>query len=112
MNPISVAVLQIKYAIPPELLRITFQEDLKVWRGAPISIDSSILNRVIRPRVLLDTNLVGGVYDLISLEGLQATIIDDLSVIYTIPVTRTQNRLILSVLSIGYLIECELVPAH
>jgi hypothetical protein len=94
---------EIKYTIPQQILGVAFRDDLYNWRQAPISLDQQILNKVIKPRVMIDANLVGGAMAIISLEGLPAKYIDTYSVIFEIPMDRTGGREIVSVLSIGYL---------
>ena len=103
MNPLSKAIDEIKFRIPRQLLDVAFRDELTGWRRAPVSLDEQILHRVIRPRVLVDCNLVGGQMALIPLEGLPAVYADQFSVVYQIPKTLTLNRSIVSVLSLSYL---------
>lgn len=85
------------------MLQAAFRDDLYNWRQAPVSIDQQILDKVVKPRVLIDANLVGGTQAIIPLEGLPAKFIDTYSVVFEIPPDRTNYREIVSVLSIGYL---------
>lgn len=62
-----------------------------------------MMAKVIKPRVLVDANLVGGSMAIISLEGLPAKYIDTYTVVFEVPPDRTNGREIVSVLSIGYL---------
>jgi len=64
MNAITKAINDVYYAIPKEILTIAFRDN-----NAPPnpSLDDAILSRVIRPRVLVDCNLVGGVTQYIDL---------------------------------------------
>lgn len=93
----------LKYRIPIELLRIAFKDNLQNWRKAPVSLDEQILLKIIRPRVLIDANLVGGQTVVVSLESLSPKHIDTYTVIYEIPAELVMYRDIMSVLSIGYL---------
>lgn len=61
------------------------------------------MTKVIKPRVLVDANLVGGQMAIIPLEGLPAKYMDTYSVVFEVPLDRTAGREIVSVLSIGYL---------
>lgn len=101
MGPLLKALDEIKFTIPIEVLNEAFK-DQNSWRQAPISLDERILAKVIRPRVLVDCNLVGGSTVIIPLNGIIPEIVDDVSVIYKVPKDLTQNRSIVSVLSVGY----------
>lgn len=103
MNPIKKAVDDIRYRIPKEILSLVFTDYNSNWRKTPISLEEQILNKVIRPRVLVDCNLVGGAQVFISLDGVPSEMTNDYTTVYYIPKDRTQNRSIISVLSISYL---------
>ena len=103
MNPIVKALDDIKFTIPYEVLNATFQDNYNDWRNKSLSIDEQILNKIIRPRVLIDCNIVGGIMMVIPLMNINPDFADNYSTIYTIPDDRTGGRTILSVLSIGYL---------
>lgn len=103
MTPISKALDEIKRTIPRDVLRIAFTDQMRDWRRAPSSLDDDIMSSVIRPRVLVDANIVGGVQDTISLQGIPATLVDDFTMMYEIPMRATNNRQIISVKSVGYL---------
>lgn len=60
MNAIQKALSEIKFTIPPEILQIGFIENVN-RPNQVMSLDERILNSVIRARVLVDANLVGGV---------------------------------------------------
>lgn len=102
-NLISKAVSDLKFRIPTEILKEAFKEETSSWRSVPVDIEEQIKVKVIRPRVLIDCDLVGGVETQISLEGLTPSISDQTTTIYHIPKERTQNRSIMSVLSVGYI---------
>jgi hypothetical protein len=57
---------------------------------------------VIRPRVLVDCNIVGGVMALIPLDGLPADKPNHVTTIIHIPKTRTNNKSIISVSNVNY----------
>ena len=103
MNILSKALDHIKHTIPPQVLKAAFRDELMNWRQAPVSLDTQIMDKVIKPRVLFDANLVGGTQAIIALDGLAAVYGDNYSNVYQIPFERTSNREIVSVLSVGYL---------
>ena len=103
MNPIAKALDNIKYTIPYDVLKATFTDPHTSWRNPNLSIDELISSKVIRPRVLMDCNLVGGTTTNISLDGINPEYIDDHTTVYVIPPERTGGKTILSVLSLGYL---------
>lgn len=102
MNALTKAVDEIKFRIPYEVLREAFKDQNNQWKRAPVSLDESIISKLIRPKVIVDCNLVGGETVLISLEGLQASFADGYTTVYEIPGDRVQYRSIISVLSVGY----------
>jgi hypothetical protein len=102
MSILTKAVDELKYRIPNEILNQTFKPNYGSWRqSSPISIDQEILNKVIKPRVIVDTNIVGGQIAIISLLGLAPEYIDTFSMVYHIPPDRLNNRMMVSVLSAG-----------
>lgn len=102
MNILKKALDDLKYNIPGEILRIAFQDNTN-WRQAPVSIDSIILNKVIRNRVLIDANLVGGEMVLIPLNDVTVRYLDTYTSVYEIPLEKTFFRNIISLLSVSYL---------
>jgi hypothetical protein len=103
MNILVKAIDEVKYRIPQEILNIAFIETTQNWRGAPVSIDDIIMNKVIRPRVLVDTNIVGGQHVMIPLDGLPMRKVDQYAIVYEIPPESINYRTIISVLSVNYL---------
>jgi hypothetical protein len=102
MNPIKIALNNITYAIPNLILEEAFKDTISNHRPAPISLEARITNKVIKPRVLIDTNLVGGRMAIIPLVGLRPEYVSN-GLIFTIPPERTQFLSIMSVLSVNYL---------
>lgn len=102
MNLVSKILDEIKYTIPYEVLRVVFQNSQN-WRAAPTSMDHEILNKVIRSRVFVDANLVGGQAIMVVLADLPPQYNDGYSIVYQIPSERLLNRSLISVLSVGYL---------
>lgn len=102
MNIISKALNEVSYRIPREILKEVFTDKTYRWRDAPISIEEQITNKVIRPRVLVDCNLVGGTEAFIPLQGVEAELIDNFTTVYRISKDKTQGRSIMSVLSVSF----------
>lgn len=102
MNPIQKAIDELRFRIPREILRQVFRPVPLNWRATPVSTDEQILNTVIRPRVMIDCDIVGGTEVFISLEGLTPQVTDRLVTVYHIPKDRTDNRVITSVLSLTW----------
>jgi hypothetical protein len=103
MDAIAKALDEIKRTIPPQILKIVFQEKLHNWRQAPISLDEKIMRDVIRPRVLVDANIVASTEVIVPIDGLRQEHVDDFTVIIEIKPELTNNREIISCKSIGYL---------
>ena len=100
MNPITKALDEVKFKIPRYILEQVFNDNLYGWKSAPTSIDDSMLSLVIRPRVLVDCNLVGGAEIFVYLEGLESQLVNPYTIIYRIPKERTQGRSIIAPLSV------------
>lgn len=102
MNALRKALDDIKFVVPRQILDTVFVKRHQNFRVAAPSLDEQILNAVIRPRVYIDTNLVGGAEILVSLEGLEGDEVNTTDMVYRIPKSRTQNRTIMSVLNVTY----------
>jgi hypothetical protein len=102
MNPILKSLDEVKFRIPSAILREAFSSAMHRWKDTPVSIDEQITNLVIKNRVLVDCNLVGGTEVLIPLDNLEVKRVDTYTSIYNIPKALTQGRTIMSVLSVGY----------
>ena len=96
------ALSEIKFRLPRAILDAVFIRRNHAWRNVPISLDEAILNSVIRPRVMVDCNLVGGTEVFIPLNGVPVDRTNDYTTVYRIPKSRTQNRSITSVLNITF----------
>ena len=102
MSPIQKAVQDITFKIPQEILRQVFIDKRFSTVNYPVSIESQIIAKVVRPRVLVDCNLVGGMQVELSLSSAKKTYDDGSHQIYVIPKTATMGRSIISVMSIGF----------
>lgn len=102
MNAITRAVDEIKFRINRRILEEVFVERGARWRQAPKSIDECILEQVVRPRVLVDCNLVGGTEAFVYLDDVPYERMNDYTSVYRIPKTKTQGRSILTALNITF----------
>lgn len=103
LNTLAKALDEIKFSIPSQVLQEAFREKRPYWKKAPIGLDELIMTKVIRPRVLVDCNLVGGIMVNVPLEGLTPEFVDNFNLVYHIPKDRTDNRSIVSVTSVSYM---------
>ena len=102
MSALAKALSELQFRIPKPILDAVFIRTNARWRQTPSSLDEIIMNQVIRPRVLIDCNLVGGTEAFVSLEGLAYERDNDYTFVYRIPKSRTQGRSINSVLNITF----------
>lgn len=103
MNPVKKALDEVSFRIPPQLLQRVFINGSFAWRAGPkSSLEEQIMSLVIRPRVMVDCNLVGGVQTIISLEGLEQQRPMDWVTVIHIPKDRTDGRTINSVLDVAF----------
>lgn len=103
MSALAKALDEIKFTIPMQVLQVAFQEENYNWRRMPVGMDEQIMNRVLRPRVLVDCNLVGGITVMVPLDGVSPSYMDNFSSVYEVPKDLTQGRSIVSVLSVSYM---------
>lgn len=87
--------------IPRQILEVGFRDE---WldKSAPISIENKILNWVIKDRVIIDMDLVHGEEILVDLSRVEVYTADNYARIYNIPPGLTNNREIMSVISVAY----------
>lgn len=102
MNALRKSLDDLKFTIPRPILETVFVKRHSNYRIAAPSLDEQILNSVVRPRVYIDTNLVGGAEILVPLLGLAGEEVNTTDMVYRIPKNLTQNRSIMSVLNITY----------
>lgn len=99
MNPIQYALNEIHSRIPSEILKIGFQRG---FRNDSVSLDERISIRVIRQRVLITSDLIGGREINIPLAGIQPEIIDNYTAIYDIPLNLSLGVPIIALRSSSY----------
>lgn len=102
LNPIQRAVYEIKFSIPIEILQEVFKPTMYSWSPVSASIEEQIISRVIKPKVFVDVNMVGGTEVIIPTRDLPRERTDEFTTVFHIPKNMTQGRSIISVLSISY----------
>lgn len=105
MNPITKSLADLSFKIPKEILKEVFTPKTYNFRRQAINYEEQITNLVIRSRVMVDCDLVGGTEVFIPLWEVpsQTLATDRLVTVYNIPLEKTQGRTITSVLSLSYI---------
>jgi len=98
MNPIGKAVSDLFFKIPKEVLSEAFKNDR--FRNDYATITNNIITEVVRSRVLVDINIVGGTEIVIPLDSATTETLSEKETIYYIQPELRQNRNITSVLSV------------
>lgn len=104
MNAINVALSNIKFSIPKNLLELAFINYNPLKSAVMESLDSLITHTVIKPKVMMDCNLVGGIYVDIDLRQCVVVETDTYSCLIRVPKKLTGGKSIVSLGSIvaGY----------
>lgn len=105
MNIVQAAVTAIFSRIPIEILEIGFIHFDPSYESYNVSLEEKIINKVIRPVVIKDTNIAGGQIIPVNTSGLSMQLIDAYSLLVEIPPDRVNNRTILEALSASYIPE-------
>jgi hypothetical protein len=103
MNALTNALSEIKMSIPEELLHVGFNIDNNPNIPNLTSLDDKILFKFLRPRVLVDCDIVGGTEVIVPLDTLSPDYQLDFYCVYKIPPELLNNRTITSVLNLTYL---------
>ncbi len=104
MNAVEKALNDLKFQIPPTILKTVFVDRLSSWRTTTsVSVNDQVMNNVIRPRVFSDCSLMGTVEFEVPLATVQAQEISNNEVVYKIPKNLTQNRSIISAINITFI---------
>lgn len=102
MGPIPVALSNIRFEIPEEVLTRTFLDTRRRYSVVAQDIDQVIRATVLEPRVLRDCNMIGGTEVLIDMSVLKRTLPDERSAVWDIPMEATQGRRIVSPQNVSY----------
>lgn len=102
MNAIQKALSELRFRHNPDLLELIFVKRAKHYRATAGSLDEQIMSLVVRPRVLVDCDLIGGAEIFVNLSNLNPTRTNDYTQVYHIPKERTNGRSIISALNITF----------
>lgn len=103
MNPITKALDEVGFRIPRQILQVVFVEPYQHFRDSAVDIKEMINHLVLRQRVLIDCNLVGGTEVRIPLDDLTGETVDGgYTTVYRIPKSKTNGRSIMSALDVTY----------
>lgn len=102
MNILVKAIQDAMQIIPDEITTIVFRPAANGWRQSPITIEESIMAKVIRKRVIPDANIATGEHMMIRLAGITPVMVEDYRSVFEIPARLLHNRTILSVLGVSY----------
>ena len=103
MDAIGKAVKDCKARIPIQILKKAFMVSDGMWLENNLSLEENITQKVIRERVIVDMDIVGGTELNIPLSKCEIKTYPDFVRIIKVPKALIQNRIITSVLSISYL---------
>lgn len=101
MNAILYGLKKIRQAIPLEILNVGINLDVPRELVHTSSTDEKIVSKIIRPIVLVDTNIVGGIEVDIQLSGIPVKYDYYNNMIWHVPMERTMNREIINPIGIG-----------
>lgn len=102
MSPLQKAIDHVKAVVPRQILETVFIQRDSYLRQLPRTIDSYIMEEVLRARVLSDLNLIGGTEMFVPLQGIPVERINQYTSVYRIPKDRTGGRAIVSALNVTF----------
>jgi hypothetical protein len=82
-----------------DILNIAFAE-YNAYNNKIISLDEKIMTGVIRPRVLTDANIVGGIHTVVDLNKCQITYLNNREFIVDVPKSLTNGKSVITALSL------------
>lgn len=103
MSVIQHALNDIRYKIPKRVLNLAFVPRVSRLSQTYVDVPEQIMSLVIRPRVLVDLNVVGGQEVFIPLDQAHVENLDPVTSVFRIPKELTDGRSIISVKSINYI---------
>lgn len=103
MNALIYAINEINSQIPTEIIQAGMTIDEPPSTVNLTSIDDKVLRKVLKKRILVDANIVGGIETIIPLNNLQPSFYEDFYTVYQIPSELTNNKEIISALSIAFM---------
>lgn len=100
MNALIYSINEINHQIPYELLSAGFTIDDTPETVNLTSLDDKILRKLLKKRVLIDANIVGGIETIIPLNNVAPSYFEYFYTVYQIPPELTMNKEIISALNI------------
>ena len=111
MNALSKALVDLSFNIPKEILSIAFNDN-PVF--AVQSVDETILNQVIRPKILPDCNIVGGVQIYVDVDNCYVYDYSDNTMtefVIDVPKPLTNNRSIIAPIGLFLGVRNAIIPS-
>src|SRR5690606_32777441 len=103
MSAINYVVSEVINDIPEEVLTRAFRVENQYQRFGHISLEEQITNQVIRPRLFIDCNILGGEESLIDLLHAERYDPDSYTSVYRIPKKLTNGRSIVVVKGVSFI---------
>ncbi len=103
MNAIMYAVNEIKNQIPYEILSAGFMVDELPELANTTTLEDKITRKLLRKRVMLDANIVGGTELIVPIGNVVPAQVTDYYTVFPIPPEYTNNREIVSVLGLVHM---------
>lgn len=102
MSMLSLALNEVSFSIPTEILEAVFMEPYRKNYYVPTNLDSRIVEEVISKRVMPDLNVEYAVKLNIEMAKCQIEMINPQEYIVTVPPSETNGRKIITVLGLNY----------
>ena len=103
LDALQYVLKEIKYQIPNEILQVGFTIDEPPQSASLTSIEDKIIHKLIKKRVLMDANIIGGIEVLIPVQTLEPQFYDYGYTIYYVTPELVMSKEIVSCLGITYL---------
>lgn len=87
--------------IPKRIFEVVLR-DTWLEQHAPVTLESKILNNIIKPRVIVDMDITGGEEVLVDLSNVTPWVNEEFAKIYNIPPELVNFREIMAVMSVSY----------
>ena len=103
MDALMYCINEIKHQIPYEILHAAMYQGEDPYLSSLTTLEDKIMTKVIKKRVLLTANVIGGVETLIPLNHITPSFYETLYTVYEIPPELTGRREIVSALNLCYM---------
>lgn len=102
MDILAHAIATVRFSVPIEVLQEAFIPKVYGIARTMQSMDENMMALVIRPRVMVNANIVGGTEEWVPLSGIPVTRTNDYTSVYRVPKAKTAGREILAVKNITF----------